>query len=88
MRKINIIGAGQSGLQLGIGLLKQGYDVTIYSDRTPEQIYNGTVMSTQCMFHTALQHERARGCANGKCHGAKNPDLFLVHRLPSPSLRR
>lgn len=58
MRKINIIGAGQSGLQLGIGLLKNGYDVTIYSDRTAEQIYNGTVMSTQCMFDNALQTER------------------------------
>jgi hypothetical protein len=58
MRKINIIGAGQSGLQLGIGLLKSGYDVTIYSDRTPDQIYNGTVMSTQCMFDSALQTER------------------------------
>lgn len=58
MRKINIIGAGQSGLQLGIGLLKSGYDVTIYSDRTPDQIYNGTVMSTQCMFDNALQTER------------------------------
>src|SRR5690606_41107616 len=58
MRKINIIGAGQSGLQRGIGLLKNGYDVTIYSDRTPDQIYNGMVMSTQCMFDNALQMER------------------------------
>lgn len=58
MRKINIIGAGQSGLQLAIGLLKNGYDVTLYSDRTPDQIYNGTVSSTQCMFDNALQTER------------------------------
>lgn len=59
MRNINIIGAGQSGLQLGIGLLKSGYNVTIYSDRTPEQIHNGPVLSTQCMFNSALNTERA-----------------------------
>jgi hypothetical protein len=58
MRKINIVGAGQSGLQLAIGLLKNGYQVTVYSDRTPEQIYHGSVMSTQCMFDNALQTER------------------------------
>jgi hypothetical protein len=58
MRKINIVGAGQSGLQLAIGLLKNGYKVTIYSDRTAEQIYHGSVMSTQCMFGSSLQTER------------------------------
>lgn len=61
MRKINIVGAGQSGLQLAIGLLKNGYDVTMYSDRTPEQIYEGPVMSTQCMFDSSLQTERDLG---------------------------
>jgi 2-polyprenyl-6-methoxyphenol hydroxylase-like FAD-dependent oxidoreductase len=61
MRKINIVGAGQSGLQLAIGLLKNGYDVTVYSDRTPEQIYHGSVMSTQCMFDSSLQTERDLG---------------------------
>ncbi len=57
--KVNIVGAGQSGLQLALGLLKNGCDVTLYSDRTPEQIYHGTVMSTQCMFDAALNTERA-----------------------------
>lgn len=61
MRKINIVGAGQSGLQLALGLLQHGYEVTLYSDRTPEQIYYGTVMSTQCMFDQALQTERELG---------------------------
>ena len=31
MSTITIIGAGQSGLQLGIGLLDNGYDVTTVS---------------------------------------------------------
>lgn len=58
MRKILIVGAGQSGLQLALGLQSQGYEVTLMSNRTADEIRGGRVMSTQCMFHTALQHER------------------------------
>ena len=61
MARITIIGGGQSGLQLGIGLVQGGCDVTIVSDRTPEQIHDGRVTSSQCMFATALDHERALG---------------------------
>ncbi|MEU3709691.1 styrene monooxygenase/indole monooxygenase family protein [Streptomyces catenulae] len=58
MRKILVVGAGQSGLQLALGLQSKGYEVTLMSNRTPDEIRSGRVMSTQCMFHTALQHER------------------------------
>ncbi|MCF6524667.1 styrene monooxygenase/indole monooxygenase family protein [Streptomyces sp. JJ36] len=58
MRKILIVGAGQAGLQLALGLQAQGYEVTVMSNRTAEEIRGGRVMSTQCMFHRALQHER------------------------------
>ncbi|UMO20060.1 hypothetical protein L2Z36_09345 [Acinetobacter baumannii] len=34
MRRIAIVGAGQSGLQLGLGLLDTGYDVTMITNRT------------------------------------------------------
>ena len=61
MATITIIGGGQSGLQLGIGLRQNGHDVTVVSDRTPEQIHDGRVTSSQCMFATALDHERALG---------------------------
>jgi hypothetical protein len=61
MRKIIIVGAGQAGLQLGNGLLTSGYDVTIVSNRTPEQIRDGRVMSSQCMFGGALAREHALG---------------------------
>ena len=61
MARITIVGGGQSGLQLGIGLLQNGYDVSLVSDRTPDQIRDGRVTSSQCMFATALDYERALG---------------------------
>lgn len=57
MRKITIVGAGQAGLQLGLGLLEAGYHVTLVSNRTGEQIRAGRVMSSQCMFGGALRTE-------------------------------
>ena len=61
MRKIAIIGAGQSGLQLGLGLLDAGYEVTLVSNRTAEDIRDGSIMSSQVMFDVALRTERAQG---------------------------
>ncbi|WP_218509838.1 styrene monooxygenase/indole monooxygenase family protein [Variovorax sp. dw_308] len=61
MRKIMIVGAGQSGLQLGLGLLAAGYEVSLVTNRTGEDIRTGKVMSSQCMFHTSLQIERDLG---------------------------
>ncbi len=61
MPEIVIVGAGQAGLQLAIGLLQQGYGVTVVSNRTAEEIRDGRVLSSQCMFGSALQHERDLG---------------------------
>src|SRR2546427_5598943 len=61
MKRIAIIGAGQSGLQLGIGLLDAGYEVTLYSDRSADDIQRGHVLSSQCMFDSALETERDLG---------------------------
>jgi hypothetical protein len=60
-RHITVVGAGQSGLQLGIGLLEAGFDVTMVSNRTPQEIHDGKVSSSQCIFHDALEHERSLG---------------------------
>lgn len=57
MRKIAIIGAGQAGLHLGIGLVDAGYAVTLFSDRSPEAILHGRLMGTPILFGNALQLE-------------------------------
>lgn len=61
MRRILIVGAGQSGLQLALGLQAGGYDVTVMSPRTAEETRSGRVTSTQVMFAGALRHERELG---------------------------
>ncbi|MGH9580298.1 MAG: styrene monooxygenase/indole monooxygenase family protein [Terriglobales bacterium] len=61
MKRIAIIGAGQAGLQLGLGLLQAGYEVLLYSGRSAGAIRSGHVMSSQCMFDLALQTERDLG---------------------------
>jgi hypothetical protein len=61
VRKILIVGAGQSGLQLALSLQTEGYDVTVMSARTPQEIRAGWPTSTQAMFAPALDREQAYG---------------------------
>lgn len=61
MRRFAIIGGGQAGLQLGIGLLKAGHQVRVVQNRTANEIATGRVLSSQCMFSSSVQHERDLG---------------------------
>lgn len=63
MRNIAIIGAGQSGLQLGIGILSRLKEssVTIFTNRSAEEVSNGKILSSQGMFDRALSLERDLG---------------------------
>lgn len=61
MRRIAIVGGGQAGLPLALSLLDKNYDVTLVSNRTPDDIRKGKVLSSQCMFHNSLQIERDIG---------------------------
>ncbi|MGA8116156.1 MAG: styrene monooxygenase/indole monooxygenase family protein [Actinocatenispora sp.] len=76
MRSILIVGAGQCGLQLGLSLLQSGYEVTIMSARTPEQIRGGAPTSTQGMFDQALSTERAHGL---NLWDGQTPDFHGLH---------
>jgi 2-polyprenyl-6-methoxyphenol hydroxylase-like FAD-dependent oxidoreductase len=61
MRNIGIVGAGQAGLQLGFMLLEKGYAVTMYSDRTAEQIFNANLVTTAAQFGRASFYQRELG---------------------------
>jgi 2-polyprenyl-6-methoxyphenol hydroxylase-like FAD-dependent oxidoreductase len=69
MRRILIVGGGQAGLQLANGLAQRDYDVAVVSNRTGEEIHDGRVLSSQCMFGEALAHEREVGLNfwDGEC---------------------
>jgi F420-dependent NADP oxidoreductase-like protein len=86
MRKVAILGGGQSGLQLALGLLQNQYEVTVVSNRTPEKILSGRVSSSQFMFHDSLQNERDLGI-NGILTGRVPPIVRKpVCQLPSGGL--
>ena len=61
MIRVAIVGAGQSGLQLALGLVAAGHEATLVSNRSAAEIEAGQVLSSQCMFEGALEAERALG---------------------------
>lgn len=89
MRHITIIGAGQAGLQLGIGLLDHGYTVMLVSERTPEAIGQGAILSTQCMFGSSRVHERALGLNlwDGSCPPVEALHLRVAGPDGTPALQ-
>src|SRR3712207_3292909 len=58
---IGIIGAGTAGLHLGLRLLAHGLSVTLYSERTPEQIRSGRLLNTVAHHEVTRARERALG---------------------------
>jgi flavin-dependent dehydrogenase len=57
-RRIAIVGGGQAGLQLALGLADAGCAVTLATECDAGALERGTVRSTQCMFDAALRTER------------------------------
>lgn len=98
MASFLIVGAGQAGLQLGIGLLDDGHDVTVVSNRTADDVRNGRLLSGQTMFGGALATERKLGIdlwqeecpqLEGKAFalfspGDPNPVFDFASRLDEP----
>lgn len=59
MRRIAIVGSGITGLVAAHGLRRNGYEVTLYSDRTPEAWLNESrPTGTAARFDLALSYER------------------------------
>jgi len=62
MRSIAIIGSGQAGLLAAHGLRRAGHDVTLYSDRTPEDwLERSRPTGTAVRFARSLAYERELG---------------------------
>ncbi|GAB3650805.1 alanine-phosphoribitol ligase [Zhihengliuella somnathii] len=57
MKNIAIIGAGVAGLHLGLQLRQHDIPVTIYTNRTPEQVRDGRVMNSVAHMHVTLALE-------------------------------
>jgi hypothetical protein len=62
MRSIAIIGAGQAGLLVGHALCGKGYEVSLFSDKTPEDFLNRSrPTGTAARFDMSLEWERELG---------------------------
>jgi glycine/D-amino acid oxidase-like deaminating enzyme len=62
MRKIAIIGAGIAGLMTAHDLLRHGYEVSLYSDRSPEDWLNKSrPTGTAGRLGPSLAYERELG---------------------------
>lgn len=73
---ITIIGGGQAGTQLALGLQRDGWDVRLVQDRTPDEIRAGNVLSGQVMFEPALEVERRFGLA---AFQDRSPPIHDIH---------
>lgn len=89
MRKIGIVGAGQAGLQLAIGLRRDGYETVLLSAQTPAEIRAGRVTSSQCMFGTALQYEHDVGITewDGVCPPIEGIEFTIASPQATPATR-
>ncbi len=83
---VAIVGAGQSALQLGFGLLADGIDVTILTDRDAAAIRSGRVLSTQCMFDMALDLERDLGIDHWQHEAPQIPGIRYSVGTPDGTL--
>lgn len=79
MNKIAIVGAGQAGLQLGFALLAKGYKVTLFSDKTADEVLNGPTMPVAIQFYPSLQYEQDLGLNFWNSHEAAKLDMSIFN---------
>lgn len=61
MTSIAVVGSGVAGLHLALLLQQHDVPVTIYTDRTGEQVAAGPLLNTVAHHHHTLERERALG---------------------------
>src|SRR5205085_7425473 len=98
MRKIAVVGSGITGLIAAHALLRAGFDITLYSDRTADAwLHESRPTGTAARFDLALSYERELGlnhwddvAPRGEgvfltfCPTLHNPLLNLIGRLEQP----
>jgi hypothetical protein len=75
MRKIG----GQSGLQLALGLLKNNYEVTVVSDRTAAQIFDGRVGRASSCSTILSRMSATWASISGKRNARERKESRLYH---------
>ena len=60
-KKIGIIGAGTAGLHLGLYLRQHDVDVTIFTDRKPEEYRGMRLLNTVAHHAVTIKRENALG---------------------------
>lgn len=68
-KNIGIIGAGTAGLHLGLYLRQHDVDVTIYTDRKPEEYAGMRLLNTVAHHSVTIAREQALGVNHWPDHG-------------------
>jgi 2-polyprenyl-6-methoxyphenol hydroxylase-like FAD-dependent oxidoreductase len=79
VRRVAIIGSGQAALLAAHGLLRDGHDVTLYSDRTADRWLHGSrPTGAAARFKLALDYERELGLAHWENVAPKGRGVYLT----------
>ena len=85
MRHITIVGGGQAGLLLAVGLRQHGHHVRLVQNRSADEIRSGKVLSSQCVFQAARAQERALGSTCGPTARRRSRECASRSRRPTIS---
>ncbi len=83
-KSIGIIGAGTSGLHLGLYLRQHGVDATIITDKTPDQVREMRLPNTVAHHHITVARETALGVNHWPTNGFGNAGHQHYFGLPEP----
>jgi hypothetical protein len=87
VRRFAVIGSGIAGLLTAHGLRRLGHEVTLYSDRTPEQwLRESRPTGTAARFEPAMAYERELGLAHWEEKAPKIQGAHLTY-CPKPNNR-